>query len=156
MSSKMTDVNQLTMLEKLTAIRDIGEDIDPENISDSIEASRSRSEAFEEVLLRDYPILGYCGCGTPALTLQRIHEALVFCTISTEYDDTERTEYLQEVFGTDYVSHDGLVQFLFYILVTLELVNHSYSLNAATLTEEGEIFQQLLTDFLSSDSNMLR
>lgn len=144
-----------TMLEILTDIRNIGAGLDDPYTSEYIHAAVERSEAFEEVLLRDYPILGYCGCGSPELTLQRLLKALEYCTISTEYGDTEREKYLQENFGTDYVSHDGLVQFLFYSLVTMGLLRHNYSLNAATLTEEGEVFYQLLTEYVEAGDGLM-
>jgi len=149
-------ISEPTMFEILANIRNIGAGLEDPYTSEYIHAAIERSEAFEEVLLRDYPVLGYCGCGSPSLTLEALLKAMKYCTISTEYGDTEREEYLQEHFGIVHVSNDGLVQFLFYSLVTMGLLRHNYSLNAATLTNEGEIFYQLLDEYVEAGDGLMQ
>jgi hypothetical protein len=62
--------------------------------------------------------------------------------------DDERAKFLLEHFNTDYVSDNGLLQFLFYMLITMNLISHNYSLNAATLTPTGAVFYELLEDYM--------
>lgn len=140
-----------SMLEILTAIRSIGAGFDDPYTSEYIHAVIDRCEAFEEVLLRDYPILGYCGCGSPEKTVDTILKALRYCALDTyAYLESERAVYLREHFGTGYVSDDGLVQFLFYSLDVMGLTRHSYALNASTLTPTGEVFLELLEEYVES------
>jgi hypothetical protein len=141
------------MLTVLTEIRDTtAGHPDPYN-SEAVDAAVSRLEAFEEVLLRDYPILGYCGCGSPEKTLADLLKALEYCNLDTELDG-ERAKFLLEHFNTDYVSDNGLLQFLFYMLITMNLISHNYSLNATTLTPTGEVFYELLKDYMENGTNL--
>lgn len=139
------------MLEKLADIRNMGNEFEDPYVYDAIETSVRRLEAFEDVLLRDYPILGYCGCGTPENTIDTVLRAMEYCTLDTEDEDVRKV-FLVEHFGTDYVSHSGIVQFLFYSLDVMGLIKHDYSLNASTLTSTGEIFLGLLSEYVESKS----
>lgn len=134
------------MLKELTAIRDIKDGPDEEW---SHQARWDRTEAFEDLLLQGYPILGHCACGRPSKTLITIQKALEYCQMYNNSPDKEPQRlFLQEHFKVDDVTDDGLVQFLFYTLDGLNLTDHVYSLTYSHLTPEGEIFFELLNEFL--------
>ena len=137
------------MLVELSNIRNLTSGFDDPYEYNALEARIRRSEAFRDILLTAYPILGYCGCGTPEATLETVLRALDYCALSDGLrGEPERAVFLREHFGVEHITDSGLVQFLFYILLTLDLLEHNYTLNLALLTKEGEIFRELLADHL--------
>ena len=82
-----------------------------------------------------------CGCGDPDSTFRVVLDALNLCAIKgTE----ERKTYTQEKFGVDYVTNDGLVQLLFYVLEEKAFIQHGGGVGYSWLSDAGKVFRALL------------
>lgn len=108
--------------------------------NDPFDTLYERRAAFEAFLLGTDSIPN-CGCGDPDSTFRLVLDALNLCTIEgTE----ERKAYTQEKFGMDYVTNNGLVQLLFYVLDDKEFIEHGGGVGYSWLTDAGKVFRALL------------
>lgn len=107
---------------------------------DPWDTSYERRRAVEDFLYGPDSITN-CGCGSPEKTLQIVLDALDYCALEGL---PERTAFLQEKFGVEYVSDNGLVQLLFYVLTDKDFTQHGGSVNGSWLTDAGKVFRALL------------
>lgn len=106
-----------------------------------------RREDFEEFLFSS-ECLPCCGCGNPEATIKKALDALTYCSLNGL---DERTSFLQEKFGVDYVSNDGLVQLLFYVLDDNGYIEHGGSVNGSWLTDAGKILKALMENHFNDE-----
>lgn len=125
--------NQKRLVEELKATQSFKND-------DPFDTHYERKAAFEVFLLGPDSIPN-CGCGEPDSTLFKVLDALNLCAL----EGTEaRKTFTQEKFGVDYVSDDGLVQLLFYVLDDKGFIQHGGGVGYSWLTDAGKVFRALL------------
>lgn len=107
---------------------------------DPFDTHYERKAAFEVFLLGPDSIPN-CGCGEPDNTLLKVLDALNLCALKgTE----ERKAFTREKFDVEYVSDDGLVQLLFYVLDDKQFIQHGGGVGYSWLTDAGKVFRALL------------
>lgn len=130
--------NQKRLVDVLKATQSF-KDNDPFN------TQYERRTAFESFLSSPDSIPN-CGCGDPDETLVKVLDALNLCAIKgTE----QRKDFTQEKFGVDYVTNDGLVQLLFYVLDDKEFIQHGGGVGYSWLSDAGKVFRALLNQYLN-------
>jgi hypothetical protein len=107
---------------------------------DPFDTYYERRTALESFLLSPDSTTN-CGCGNPDETLKFVLTALDYCALD-ELD--ERKGFLQEKLGVEYVSDNGLVQLLFYVLNDKGYTQHGGGINGSWLTDAGKVFRALL------------
>lgn len=113
--------------------------------ADPFDTHYERRAAVEAFLLGPDGVPN-CGCGDPDRTLFKVLDALNLCTIDGL---EERKTFTQEKFGVDYVTDDGLVQLLFYVLDDREFIQHGGGVGYSWLTDAGRVFRALLSMYLN-------
>lgn len=137
--------NQNRLIDIMTATQSF-KDTDPFN------THYERRTAFEDFLSGPDSIPN-CGCGDPSETLIKVLDALNLCAIK---GIEERKTFTQEKFGLDYVTNDGLVQLLFYVLDEKEFIQHGGGVGYSWLSDSGKVFRALLDQYLNEpDSEQL-
>jgi hypothetical protein len=111
---------------------------------DPFDTNYERRTAFESFLLGPDSIPN-CGCGDPDQTLIKVLDALDSCVKVSE----ERRLFMREKFGVNYVSDDGLVQLLFYILDDKGFIRHGGGVSSSWLSDAGKVFRALLNQYLN-------
>jgi hypothetical protein len=113
--------------------------------TDPFTTNYERRNAFEDFMSGPDSIPN-CGCGDPNETLIKVLDALNLCALKgTE----ERKTFTQEKFGVDYVTSDGLVQLLFYVLDDKEFIQHGGGVGYSWLSDAGKVFRALLDQYLN-------
>ena len=130
--------NQKRLVDLLVATQSFKND-------DPFDTYHERRASFE-VFLYSSDSVTNCGCGNPDKTLLLVMDALNLCAISGL---EERKAFTQERFGVDYVTDNGLVQLLFYVLSDKEFIQHGGGVGYSWLTDAGKAFRVLLNQHLN-------
>ena len=138
MTSFYASENQKRLIDLLIATQSYKGD-------DPFDTHYERRTSFEDFLYGPDSVTN-CGCGKPDKTLLLVMDALNLCAI----DGTEeRKIFTQEKFAVDYVTDNGLVQLLFYVLHDKEFIAHGGSVGYSWLTDAGKVFRVLLDQYLN-------
>jgi hypothetical protein len=112
---------------------------------DPFDTYHERRASFE-VFLYSSDSVTNCGCGNPDKTFLLVMDALNLCAIDGL---EERKIFTQEKFGVDYVTDNGLVQLLFYVLHDKGFIQHGGSVGYSWLADAGKVFRALLDLFVN-------
>lgn len=101
--------------------------------------------------LRDFfcgEIIGMCRCGIPEETYSTITSYLDLINKRTNKDlDFDKFSVeLKKLFGCEYISDNGLLQFMAYILDDKGFTDHGSSINACCITNIGEMLLFVLKE----------
>lgn len=130
--------NQKRLVEVLKATQSFKND-------DPFDTYYERNASFEAFTLGPEGIPN-CGCGDPDKTLRVVLDALDLCAIN---GFSERATFIKEKFGVEYVSDNGLVQLLFYVLDEARFIQHGGGVGWSWLTDAGKVFRALLNQYLN-------
>lgn len=130
--------NQKKLVDLLIATQSFKND-------DPFDTYHERRASFE-VFLYSSDSVTNCGCGNPDKTFLLVMDALNLCAIDGL---EERKAFTQERFGVDYVTDNGLVQLLFYVLSDKEFIQHGGGVGYSWLTDAGKVFRALLNQHLN-------
>lgn len=113
-----------------------------------------REDWYEEYLIDElmdffsYEIMGMCGCGCPEGTHDIIRKILNIRVERFEKDikyDEIQERYKEELhLDTQDSLHYGVLQFIFYMLDSKEIVEHGSSIGGCWLAELGKMYLDVL------------